>query len=152
MRSLAIIALSILSNSICSAFAMPTELKFQIAKSDTIIRIVVVSATIIEHDESFGAIAKCRIVTKIKGSGFLGDFIFIPCAYKMDPDASPIDLEGDYVVMLKTLEDVQIGHPVSFDSVYPVTNGKIQFGSGDDAKSISPDEFYKIIAAEQDKE
>lgn len=151
MRSLSILLLSLLSTAICYAFAAPTEFKDQINKSDTIIRIVVVSATIIEKGTSFTAIAKCRVITKIKGGESLRDFIFIPCAYNANPDRSPIDLEGDYVVMLNTLEGVEIGHPVSHDSVYPVDKGKIELGYGDTARSVSPEEFRVMIEATSDK-
>ena len=73
------------------------------------------------------------------------DFIFIPSSYNIDPDRSPIYREGDYVVMLNTFKNAEIGHPVSYDSVYPIKKGKIILGFGDDAKSVSPEEFYAII-------
>ena len=147
MRPLITILLSLVSSAVCSAFAPNTELTEQFAKADTVIRIVVVSETRIEGATTFTAIAKCRVITKIKGGESLGDFIFIPSTHKIDPDRSPIYLEGDYVVMLIDLKGVGIGHPVSFDSVYRVKQGKIELGFGDNAKSVLPEEFYAMIEA-----
>ena len=134
-----------MSTAVCTAFAPSTELNDQISEADTIIRVVVISETRIEEDSTFTAIAKCRIVTKVKGGESLKDFIFIPSSYNIDPDRSPIYREGDYVVMLNTFKNAEIGHPVSYDSVYPIKKGKIILGFGDDAKSVSPEEFYAII-------
>lgn len=151
MKALTILLVSHLLTTVCSAFAASTSFKDKVHRADTILRIVVVSATTIEEDTSFTAIAKCRVITKIKGGESLGDFIFIPCAYNIDPDLSPIDLEGDYVVMLNTLKGVEIGHPVTYDSVYPIHQGKIKFADSLPVRSLSFEEFQALIKAAWDK-
>jgi hypothetical protein len=151
MKAVAILLISHFLTTACSAFAASTSFKDQVNRADTILRIVVVSATTIEEDTSFTAIAKCRVITKIKGGDSLGDFIFIPCAYNIDPDQSPIDLEGDYVVMLNTLKGVEIGHPVTFDSVYPISEGKIKFADSIPVRSLSFEEFQALIKATSGK-
>ncbi len=145
MRTLLLSLFYTISISACFGFAGTTDLETQVAKSDTILRIVVLSTTTIEDGSSFKAIAKCRIVTKIKGGHSLGDFIFIPCAYNVDPDRSPIDLEGDFIVMLNTLEGVDIGHPVTYDSVYPIEDGKITYFPELEEVRMTPEAFQKLI-------
>src|SRR6478609_2124830 len=119
------------------AFVEPMPLGTQVKKADAILRIVVVSYDLLkinENTKGFQAIAKCRVIEDYKGNYRLGQFIYIPCAYNFDEDPSPIDAEGDYVVFLDTLQSAPIGHPVAYNAVYPIENGRIDDPDADGKK------------------
>jgi hypothetical protein len=137
----AIISLTLLLSTFRIAFGLtePMPLGRQVHEADAILRVVVVSYDLLkinEDEESFQAIAKCRVIEDYKGDYRLGQFIYIPCAYNVDEDPSPIDREGDYVVFLNTLEVAPIGHPVAFNAVHSINQGKITDPENDDKEVL----------------
>ena len=125
------ISLTLLLSTVHIAFGLtePMPLGKQVHEADAILRVIVVSYDLLkinENHESFQAIAKCRVIEDYKGDYRLGQFIYIPCAYNIDDDPSPIDAEGDYVVFLNTLEVAPIGHPVAFNAVHSIERGRVQ--------------------------
>ena len=130
------------------AFAPYMPLEEQVKKADSILRVVVVNHDSLKITEgepnTFQALAKCRVIADYTGNHKMGGIIYIPCAYNLDPDKSPIDMEGDYVVMLKTFEIASIAHPVSGSAVHEVTIDKVK-DPDEPEKEIPLEEFVKRI-------
>jgi hypothetical protein len=131
-------------------FVEPVSLGKQVKQADAILRVVVVDYEVlkINKDEahSFQAIAKCRIIEDYKGDYKGGKFILIPCSYNFDEDPSPIDSDGDYVVLLETMKMASLGHPVAWNAVHPVTIDKVE-DPDDPQKEIPLAELVKRIKA-----
>lgn len=149
MRSITIpLSLFIAIVGAAFGFVEPMPLGEQAHQADAILRVVVVSYDSLklnEGEESFQALAKCRVIEDFRGDYRLGQFIYIPCAYNYDEDPSPIDAEGDYVVFLDTLEVAPIGHPLAFNAVYPINQGKITDPENDD-KEVPLSAFVERIS------
>lgn len=119
-------------------------------QADAILRVVVVDYEVLkinkDDENSFQAIAKCRVIEDYKGDYKGGKFILIPCSYNFDEDPSPIDPDGDYVVMLETMRMTSVGHPVAWNAVHPVTIDKVE-DPEDSQKEIPLAELVKRIKA-----
>ena len=137
MRTLIILVFILTSSLSVFGMAPPHTLSEQFKRSDTILRVVVVSYTEIKSPNGFSFLVKCKIITKYKGGEKLQDYIYIPSGWNMDPDPSPLDAEGEYVVFLETLKSVSLGHPVTYDATHDIKEGKVG--------GVSLQEFEKRI-------
>lgn len=137
--------------SAASAFVEPVPLAEQVKTADAILRIVVVSHDALKMNEgeefSFQALAKCRVIEDYKGNYKGGEFIYIPCAYNFDESPSPIEMEGDYVVMLETMKVAALAHPVAWNAVHRVKIDKVA-NPADGSRMIPLAELVKKIKDE----